>query len=127
MEGTYDIRLAGQTVGQARVHREGLYYYFSCKCGFTGEVMYKITVSCGDRTELLGTPVPENGSFLLNTRIPVKRFGQGRPVFYAVPRHTKLQGNFIPICPEEPFAYLNRLKNAHLERRNGQLGVVLKE
>lgn len=127
MEGVYDIQLAGRPVGQAHVRREGLYYRFSCKCRFDGDVIYKIAICCADRTEILGTPVPKDGVFVLDTRVPVKRFEKGKPTFFVTARHGQLQGKFIPIRPEEPFAYLNRLKNAYLERRNGQIGVVLKE
>ena len=34
-------------------------------------------------------------------------------------------GTFVPISPEEPFAYISRLKDAYFERRYGQAGVVI--
>ena len=127
MDGTYEILLSGAAVGQAVVTRQGLYYLFSCRCRFHGEIMYKLTVTCGDITENLGIPVPDGREFILNTRLPVKKLGRGEPEFRAVPRHAQLQGKFIPISPEEPFSYLNRLKDAFLEIRGGKTGVVIKE
>jgi hypothetical protein len=44
-----------------------------------------------------------------------------------MPKHQKSEGKFIPIYPEEPFAYISRLQNAFLEIRNGQAGVVIGE
>lgn len=127
MEGTYRILLSGEPVGQAVVERQGLYYRFCCRCRFSGEIMYKLTVSCGAITENLGIPVPSGREFQLNTTIPIKRLGEGEPEFRAVPRHAQLQGKFVPISPEEPFRYLTRLHNAFLEIRNGRTGVVLTE
>ena len=33
---------------------------------------------------------------------------------------------YVPVYPEEPFSYMSRLKDAYLERRNGQLGIVIR-
>lgn len=127
MEGVYEVLLGGQSIGKAQVERQGLYYRFSCRCRFSGEVIYKLEVTCGDRTESLGIPVPEGGAFVLNTRVPVKRLGEGAPRFRAVPRHGALRGQFVPLSPEEPFAYLSRLQNAFLEIRDGRPGIVLRD
>lgn len=125
MEGNYEILLAGVSVGQARIKREGLYYCFQCHCRFSSEVIYKLTVTCNDVTENLGIPVPEGDHFVLETRIPIKRLGEGIPVIRAVPKHNDLQGKFIPLSPTEPFAYLSQLESAFLEKRDGKLGVVI--
>ena len=127
MEGTYPILLGGESVGQANVEKRGLYYHFSCTCDLSGEVIYRITVQTGEKTESLGIPVPEEDHFMLNAKLPVSRIGEGDVVFRAVPRHAQLREDFVPLSPDSPFPYLHRLQNAYLERRNGQLGVVLKE
>ena len=59
MEGIYDIFRGGEKIGKAEVRREGLYYRFRCCCDLTGEVMYRLTVACGEKTENLGIPVPD--------------------------------------------------------------------
>lgn len=127
MNGTYEILLGGESIGQAYVEKQGLYYCFSCRCSLSGEVIYRITVTCDDRCESLGVPVPEGGDFVLATRVPVSKLGEGEPVFRAVPRHKELGGKFIPISPDTPFTYLHRLENAFLENRNGQLGIVVRD
>ena len=127
MDGTYEIMLGGESVGQAVVRRQGLYYRLSCRCDLSGEVIYRITVTCGGKSESLGIPVPKNGEFYLDTRLAASRLGEGEPKFAAVPRRPDLGGMFVPISPEEPFRYLHRLENAFLARKDGQLGIVIPE
>ena len=123
----YGIDLGGQAVGTATVYREGLYWVIVCRCRFAGEGIYRISVQCGEKTEVLGIPVPEDGCFALRTKVPVKRLGEGEMRFSAVPKYEMPRGKFIPLCPEEPFRYLKRLEHAYLEIRNGQAGVVIRE
>ena len=125
MEKTCPILLGGQTVGQASVIQEGLYLHISCACRFSGEMLYKITLTSGDYTEELGIPVPSEGRFRLRTSRPAKRFEGNELVFCASPKHNPLTGRFVPLKPEEPFAYITQLQNAFLEVRGGQVGLVI--
>ena len=127
MTGTYDILLGGKCVGQASVTRQGLYYCFDCRCQITGEVMYKLLVTCADKTESLGLLIPEGKDFRLSARVPIKKLGQGTFQFRAVPRHGEMRGKFIPVYPDEPFAYISRLHTAFLENRDGQVGVIISD
>ena len=127
MEERYPIFLGGQTVGEARVRREGLYYCFSCRCKLSGTMICRLTAVCDGIAENLGIPVPDGEWFCLNTRIPAKRLGEGMMTIRAVPKHGRLEGKFVPLSPEEPFAYLSRLKNAFLEVRGGQVGVTIRD
>lgn len=126
MEGVYDILLGKDPVGQAVVVRDGLYWRFDCRCCLSGEAVFRITVSCGGKTESLGIPVPSGRDFVLRTRLPMKKLGQGEPVFRVVPKHAPLPENWVPVNPEEPFAYLTRLQDAFLQVRDGKVGVVFK-
>lgn len=125
MVENFDVCLGDKPVGKAYVERQGLYYRIRCRCGLTGEVIHKVLVSCGTMEENLGILVPMGGEFGLDTRIPVKRLGEGKLTFRIMPRHAELKGRFIPLSPEEPFRYISRLKDAHLEKRNGKIGIVL--
>lgn len=128
MEGIYDIYRGQDKIGKAEVRREGLYYRFSCCCDLTGEVMYRITVTCGEKTENLGIPVPDRNGFCLCCRLPVSRFPETEPEFRAVPRHPRQTDKlWVPISPETPFAYIHRLENAALERRGEQMGILISE
>lgn len=127
MDQEYEIMLGDKCVGSAGVRREGLYWRIRCRCKLSGEVLCRVLVRCGDREESLGILVPQDGEFGLETRIPVKKVGEGPLSFSAVPKHRPLEGRFVPLSPEEPFRYITRLKDAYLEKRNGQVGIVIKE
>ena len=71
--------------------------------------------------------VPVDGGFGLNTSLPVKRLGEGELTFSLVPKHDKPAGKFIPISPEEPFAYIERLKKSYLVRKGEQVGIEIPE
>lgn len=125
MEGTYPVLHGDQPVGEVRVTRRGLYYHFTCRFQLKEPCLCRLEFCCGDRTEVLGVPVPEGGQFVLTKQIPVSRVAARTPVFRVLPKQMSLQGRFVPISPEEPFAYLDRLKNAYLLRSGQQLGVVI--
>lgn len=127
MEGTYQILLGNESVGEVQVTRQGLYYCFFCRCSLSGEIMCRLTVSCGGQTHSLGVPVPEGEWFVLRARLPMKRLAEGEPVFRIAPKHKQLSGIFVPLSPEEPFHYLSRLQNAVLERRGEHLGIRLED
>ena len=127
MDGTYEIAMGAKPVGSVTVRRQGLYYQFSCRCELTGAVVCKLEVSCGGKQENLGILVPMDGKFGIEKKIPVKHLGEGVPEFRILPKHEKLEGRFVPIYPEEPFAYMARLKDAFLATQNGQMGIVIRE
>ncbi len=125
MEGNYEIYMGNTQMGTANVTRQGLYYSFLCRCALSGDVVCRVTVTCGGQTHNLGIPVPEDGAFVLRTRLPVKQFADGALRFLVQPNHKPVAGQFVPISPEEPFSYLSRLQDAFLEIREGVPGVVI--
>ncbi len=127
MDGSYDILLGNEPIGTAKVERQGLYYSFTCRCRLSGTGIFRLSVSCNGHYENLGIPVPCGDVFELCTRLPVKKLGKGQPRFIALPKHQKHDGEFVPIYPDEPFAYLHRLQEAFLQVRQGQAGVILPE
>lgn len=127
MEGNYGVYFGNQLAGKVQVQRQGLYYRFTCCCRLSGDVVCRLRVTCGDRRESLGVVVPMDGGFGLDTRLPVKRLGEGEMAFTLVPKHEVPEGTFVPIYPEEPFAYIERLKEGFLAKKGEQVGVVLKE
>lgn len=106
--------------------RQGLYYRFLCRCKLTGDVVCRLSVVCGEKRENLGVVTPVDGGFGLDTKVPVKRLGEGSPEFFLLPKHDCAAGKFVPIYPEEPFAYIEKLKDAFLAQKNGQAGIVIK-
>ena len=124
MEGTYDVMLGSEKRGTVTVTGRGLYWEMSCRCRLYSEVMQELVARIGGRRVKLGLLVPENGAYCLKTKIPKKEL----PTFDGFilqPRHEKVEADFYPIKPEEPFAYLRRLEDAYLARRDSQIGLVL--
>lgn len=119
----YAVSLGGKPVGRAQVSRQWLYYRVVCRCNLSGEVMYRLECACRERKTNLGILVPCESGFGLETCFPVSRVGEGKLTFTLQPKHDPLTGrSFVPIAPEEPFAYLARLKNAFLEIQDGKKG-----
>ena len=127
MVGDYAVFFGNQQAGRVQVIRQGLYYRFLCRCQLTGEVVCRLYVSCGGRQENLGVVIPEGDGFGLDTRLPVKRFREGEPSFSLIPKHEEPSGRFVPIVPEEPFAYIERLKTSFLVKKYGQMGILLED
>ena len=127
MDGEYDIFMGKEVVGTAQVERQGLYYRFVCHCKLSGAVMCRVTVSCNGHHENLGILMPCGDGFALATKLAAKKLAKGKWVFRVLPKHQCSDRKFIPVYPEEPFAYLTRLKNAFLEVQNGQVGVMIME
>lgn len=125
MEHQYAVTVCGKHAGKVLVQRHGLYYMFSCKCILSGDTIYRLVVSCGTVCESLGILVPDAGSFKLNTKLPVKRIGEGEMTFTLVPKQEPLSDTFVRISPEEPFAYISRLKSSFLTVHHGQQGICI--
>lgn len=127
MEHSYSVTLSETPVGKVIVRQQGLYYHFSCRCDLPGDIVYRLMVICGAVRENLGILVPEKESFVINTKVPVKRIGEGNMRFILVSLREQHQSTFIPISPEEPFAYIARLKQSFLTIQNGQPGIQIEK
>ena len=110
LEENYGVYFGNRPVGKVQVTRQGLYYHFLCRCELTGDVMCRLWVTCADKRESLGLVV-----------------GEGELTFSLLPKHDKPAGKFIPISPEEPFAYIERLKKSYLVRKGEQVGIEIPE
>ena len=127
MEQSYPVTCKGTHVGKVIVQRNGLYYHFSCRCHLADQTIYRLVVTVGTTHINLGVLVPMNGSFILNTKQPVKTIGEGEMSFDLVTKKEDCSVTFVPIVPEEPFSYISRLKDSFLELQDGQPGITIKE
>ena len=125
LQSEYLVASGNENIGNVQVQRQGLYYQIRCRCCLTGCIRYKLLASCGENSADLGICVPKDGVFGVDTKIPIKRLGEGTLSFRLVPRHSKVEGSFVPISPDEPFSYIRQLQNAHLEKQDGCIGVVI--
>ena len=127
MEQSYSVSCKGTHAGKVVVQRSGLYYHFSCRCHLPDQIIYRLVVTVGKMCVNLGIPVPMDGSFVLNTKQPVKTIGEGEMSFALVTKKEDCSVTFVPIVPEEPFSYISRLKDSFLELQDGQPGITIKE
>lgn len=122
----YEVTLDGRPAGKAQVMRQGLYYHVVCRCAVSGEEMYRLEAACGEKRMDLGILIPRDRSFGLDMRFPVSRLGEGELIFRLRGKDEPKEGRrFVPVKPEEPFAYLASLKDSFLEIRNAEIGVSL--
>ena len=125
MEGNYSVYFGNSQCGKVQVLRQGLYFRFICRCRLSSDILCRLQLDCGDIREDLGILVPVDGGFGLDKKIPAKRIGEGIPSFRITANTEKNREQFVPICPEEPFAYIARLKESYLVRRDGQTGILI--
>ena len=121
----YEVYFGNNPVGKVQVIQQGLYYRIICRCHISGATVCKLYGGCGERKVDLGVVVPIGDGFGTETRIPVKRFGEGTLTFFLRPKQDDTDGVFAPIFPEEPFSYIARLKESFLEQRENQIGIRL--
>ena len=127
LEGCYEVYLGNAAVGKVQVLHQGLYLRIVCRCAIGSDQVYRLFAEVGDRRESIGVVVPEGDGFCLDKKIPAKRFGADTPRFFLSTRDGQRTGKFVPICPEEPFAYIDRLKTAFLESEHGKVGIRIEE
>ena len=119
----YPVTLEEKTVGSARLTRQGLYYRVECRCDLPGEGMCRLEAAVGEKRVDLGILVPMEHGFGLQTSFPVSRVGEGTMAFRIQRKRQTEQGRqFVPIIPEEPFSYQDRLKEAYLDIQDWKRG-----
>ena len=127
MVGTYDVMIGKEKAGTMVVEKQGLYYRFSCRCKLSGKTVHSVAAVCGGERIHLGICVPMEGQFGLKKKLPCKQFPGGKTEFLLIPRGENQGRRFVPVYPEEPFAYMAKLKDAFMEIRDGQVGVSIPE
>lgn len=114
-------------MGNVWVTRQGLYYRFQCRCQLSSAVVCRVVVQCGSTRENLGVLTPVGGGFGLEKSLAVKKLEPAAPEFWVLPSRPDTAEKFAPIFPEEPFGYIQRLKDAFLAQRDGVIGAVLRD
>ena len=127
LEGSYEVYQGTKPVGKVQLVKQGLYCRIQCRCRPEGQQVHRLYVLSDTGRENLGVVVPEGDGFVLDKCVPAKRLGSGKPEFQLLCGGGAREGVFIPICPEEPFQYIQRLKDAFLESENGKVGVRILE
>ena len=127
METFYEVHSGKQAVGKVQLLREGLYIRIICRCRMPGGEIYRLFVQQDNTRDSLGVLVPEGDGLYLNKRIPAKRFIDGNLDFFVSSAAGVKSSEFIPICPEEPFLYIHRLKSSFLQSEHGKVGIRIEK
>lgn len=127
MGKVYDVYFMEQKAGQVTLKKEGLYWRINCRLQNIEKGYYRLNADNGSCIFDLGLCVPVSGGFGMNTRVSIKRIGEDNLRFFLKSGKSDKQDLFVPICAEEPFAYLQRLENAYLDRKDGILGVRFRD
>lgn len=127
METFYSVTCSGIPCGKVSVRQQGLYYHFHCRCKVDREDVYRLILTDSDQEKSLGVLIPDGESFVLTRKIPVKQFRKGEWFFRIIPKENAAVSSFVPISPEEPFAYINRLQESFLTYNNGQPGIEIEK
>jgi len=127
LDDQFEVHYGNRAVGKVQLLRQGLYMRVICRCTVPGDQVLRLYAVWGDRRENLGVVVPDGDGFLLDKKIPAKRIGNGTVKFVLSSGGGTRQGKFVPICPEEPFLYIDRLKNAFLQSEHGKIGIRTEE
>ncbi len=123
--GEYPVFFAGSQVGKASVTQEGMFWRVRCQCKASADVPFAIQANWGTETLDLGLCAKSGEELTLTTRINRKKTPQGRPVFRMFAKHRNIADLFAPIRPEEPFAYISKLKDAYLICKGDQKGIMI--
>lgn len=127
MQSKYLVYLGNDPAGNAVIAQQGLYYNIICSCNLQTNIMHNIWLLAGEREINLGICAPEGDALTLRKRIPAKQVGDGELKFILRPRYQAITEKFVPIHTDEPFAYLESLNSAVLEKREEIQGIIIRK
>ena len=128
LEDCYEVYYGKRPAGKVRIIRDGLYCRVICRCQLPEDQVFRLYAVWEDHRENLGIPVPEGDGFVLDKRIPAKRISRGDVQFMlASAVEADRRGQFVPIRPEEPFLYIERLNTAFLDSEHGKIGIRIQQ
>lgn len=127
MEEYYEVSDGNAVVGKVQLIRDGLYYRIICRCQLSGDQVRRLYAVLESRRENIGVLIPEGDGFVLERKIPAKKLSGSNLQFSLSAGGHKIEGKVVPVCPEEPFLYIDRLKNAFLESENGKINIRIEE
>ena len=114
-------------MGKVQLIRQGLYWRVICRCQCSNDLVRRLYAVWDDCRENLGVLVPEEDGFRLDRRIPVKRLRTDGVKFMLSTGGHSREGKLVPVSPEEPFAYIDRLYEGFLRPANGRVYLELKD
>lgn len=89
--------------------------------------MFRLYAVSGAHRESIGVVVPEGDGFFLEKKVPVKRLSGEEVHFLLSSGEETARGCFVPIVPDEPFGYIERLKTSFLQSEHGKIGIRIEK
>ena len=123
----YTVSVGSKQVGRVQMLLQGLYFRVECRAELTGSISYRLVAVTDGARENIGILIPEGKSWTLTRKIPCKRLNPENLQFLLLPSHEPVEGKFVPLSPEEPFSYLEQLKDLYLKKQQDRTGVIVKE
>ena len=112
----YTVHYGSNKVGDIVAMQEGLYMHFRGQLFLPSDEIYRVYAAYQDKTVDAGIPIMEGRSFVLDTKIAVKKLGVGQPKFTAVALK-----NDSSLCYEidtdKAFEHIAKLPNSILLKR----------
>ena len=128
MLGEYPIWFAGEERGKATITQQGMFWYIRCSCRSETQVPCAISVSWTETQSLdLGQCIREGERWCLSVRLNRKNVPECKPVFRMQIRHRQDLTKMVPICAEQPFAYIARLKRAYLVQKDSSFMIAFRD
>ena len=62
MEGNWKVTYKENTVGDCRIQKNGLYYFFTCSCRRIEDAICRLQLHVNEQTLELGVLVPQNAA-----------------------------------------------------------------
>ena len=121
----HELTIGSRQVGKVQLVKEGLYYLVICHAELYGTILYRLVAVTRGRRENIGILGPAEDGWVLKKRIPCKYLDSEDLNFLLIPSHEPMEGKFVPISPEEPFSYLENLKDLYLDRQQSRIGVIV--
>ena len=118
MEKSYPIFCDERNVGTANVRMAGLYMQISCMCRFSDQKIYKLYAQCAGRNFPLGIPIPNNGVFMLEKRIPAKCLQEADIRFIALCNNSASDENAYCVFQDKPFDQLADINESSYLQQN---------
>lgn len=117
MQGIYPVQLNNSIVGEAKIDIRGLYYDINCRCKLPHSTAYRLYIRSNTGTVDLGVLVPEQGEYVVRTKIAAKRLSHNDIAFCVLSPKCLRQDRSASINPAEPFSYLSQLEQLRLKKQ----------
>jgi len=126
MDKNEPVYYLNRRVGTAYVCNNGLYVQIKCICSFQEQRIYKVFAECDNHQIPLGIPIPQNGRYILEKRIPAKHISGNNIRFYALCKDGVSTEDCYGVSEDIAFDQLADInEGAYLRKDGGVMKIVI--